>query len=199
MAALLFSSRHTLSAKAGFSPESRYPFLSLPAAPHLLAAFLLSFQSASRLLKIVEWYADCRENRQGPVFFNEEEKNLHVTAGNIITHLYYAVAADGRLLILSNFNEDFLPGAGYCHQIHLSCIWHDRGPAQVIRNKFLLCYLLGIFVFVIPYYVMAEPMFLKAWHTNFITECCYRFHEQWPHLTLPRKYVCFRCFCAPWP
>lgn len=36
----------------------------------------------------------------------------------------------------------------------------------------------GIFVFVIPYYVMAEPMFLKAWHTNFITECCYRFHEQ---------------------
>lgn len=36
----------------------------------------------------------------------------------------------------------------------------------------------GVFVFVIPYYVMAEPLFLKAWYTNFSMECCYRFHEQ---------------------
>jgi hypothetical protein len=36
----------------------------------------------------------------------------------------------------------------------------------------------GIFVFVVPYYVIAEPLFLKAWHTNFTMECCYRFHEQ---------------------
>ena len=28
----------------------------------------------------------------------KEEGNLHVTAGNIITYLYYAVAADGRLM-----------------------------------------------------------------------------------------------------
>lgn len=44
---------------------------------------------------------------------------MHVTAGNIITHLYYAVAADGRLLILSNFNEDFMSVAGLCANIGL--------------------------------------------------------------------------------
>ena len=49
----------------------------------------------------------------------KEEGNLHVTAGNIITYLYYAVAADGRLLILSNYNEDFMSVAGLCANIGL--------------------------------------------------------------------------------
>ena len=44
---------------------------------------------------------------------------MHVTAGNIFTHLYYAVIADDRLLILSNFNEDFMSVAGLCANIGL--------------------------------------------------------------------------------
>lgn len=44
---------------------------------------------------------------------------MHVTAGNIFTHLYYAVTADDKLLILSNFNEDFMSVAGLCANISL--------------------------------------------------------------------------------
>ena len=58
---------------------------------------------------------------------------MHVTAGNIITHLYYAVAADGRLLILSNFNEDFMSVAGLCANIGLG----TESVAIIEKGKYI--------------------------------------------------------------
>lgn len=35
----------------------------------------------------------------------------------------------------------------------------------------------AVIVYVIPHYVASEKQFLKLWHSNFQTECVYKFHE----------------------
>lgn len=35
----------------------------------------------------------------------------------------------------------------------------------------------AVLVFIIPFYVLKEKAFLRAWNRYFSTECCYRFHE----------------------
>lgn len=58
---------------------------------------------------------------------------LHVTAGNIFTHLYFAVAADGKLLILSNFNDNAMSVSGVCANIGLG-----NETVRIIENGNML-------------------------------------------------------------